>query len=151
MRQSILLLSVALVFCSATARSQPASPPTARPTTQPTTTDQKLPANYVPSGRVLYQFYCATCHGPDAKGNGPMALALKTPPADLTTLAKRHDGKFPADYVTRLLQFGGSSRTHGSADMPAWGPIFQYFDKASRLAAQKRIDNLRNYLASIQQ
>jgi mono/diheme cytochrome c family protein len=139
MRQLILLFSLALVICVAAAKSEPAS------------VDQKLPANYVPSGRVLYQFYCATCHGADAKGNGPMALALKTPPTDLTTLAKRHDGKFPTEYVTRMLQSGGSSRTHGSADMPAWGPIFQYFNKASRLAAQKRIDNLRDYLASIQQ
>src|SRR5665213_2263349 len=100
MRQMILRLSLALVICAATATSQPAS------------VDQKLPATYIPSGRVLYQFYCAQCHGADAKGNGPMALALKTPPTDLTTLAKRHDGKFPTEYVTRMLQSGGSSRTH---------------------------------------
>lgn len=139
MRKILLSFGLVLALFAAGARSEPAS------------VDQKLPATYMPSGKVLYQLYCATCHGADAKGNGPLALALKAPPTDLTTLAKRHDGKFPTEYVTQMLRFGGNSRTHGSADMPAWGPIFQYFDKSSQAAARKRIENLCNYLASIQQ
>ena len=34
--------------------------------------------------------YCASCHGLDARGNGPAAFVLKTTPPDLTALAKRH-------------------------------------------------------------
>jgi mono/diheme cytochrome c family protein len=39
------------------------------------------------SGKDMFDSYCAVCHGKDAKGNGPAATAMKTPPADLTTLA----------------------------------------------------------------
>jgi mono/diheme cytochrome c family protein len=89
-----------------------------------TRVDQALPPSYIPSGMLMYKQYCATCHGIDAKGHGPYASMLKVPPADLTTLAKRHDGKFPYDYVSNVLRFGPSPTVlHGSADMPAWGPI----------------------------
>ena len=116
----------------------------------PATGDQ-LPASYVPSGKTMFQLYCATCHGTDARGDGPMASVLKTPPANLATLTKRHGGKFPTAYVTEVLRGGTSSHAHGSSDMPTWGPIFQYFDKNSEQAVRKRIDNLCNYLASIQE
>jgi len=139
MRKAALCLILLSVFYASAASSEPSSE------------DQKLPSTYVPSGKVLYQLYCATCHGADAKGSGPLAMALKTPPPNLTLLAKRHNGKFPVDYVTRMLQFGTTSPSHGSSQMPAWGPIFQYFDKTSQEASRKRIENLRDYLASIQQ
>src|SRR6266498_4146313 len=45
-------------------------------------------------GVDTYKAYCAVCHGPAAKGNGPAATALKKVPADLTTMAKRSGGKF---------------------------------------------------------
>src|SRR6185312_15780903 len=38
-------------------------------------------------GVDTYKAYCATCHGPLAKGDGPAATALKKVPADLTTIA----------------------------------------------------------------
>ena len=38
------------------------------------------------SGEDSFNFYCATCHGRDARGAGPVATALKTQPADLTAL-----------------------------------------------------------------
>ena len=47
-------------------------------------------------GPDLYRHYCATCHGRDGKGNGPAAAALKVPPPDLTVLARRQKGVFPA-------------------------------------------------------
>lgn len=116
------------------------------------TADNTLPSNYVPSGKAMYKDYCAACHGVDGKGHGPAASMLKVPPADLTTLAKRHDGKFPYDYVSGVLRFGpGPSILHGSSDMPTWGPIFQYLDKNDELAVQERIKNLCNHLASLQQ
>ena len=78
-----------------------------------------------PSGEDLFNTYCAVCHGKDAKGNGPAAGALKVRPADLTTLAQRHGGKFPREYVNTVLQYGIEDvKAHGSKDMPIWGDIF---------------------------
>ena len=77
------------------------------------------------------------CHGLDGKESPrtTYAFMLKVPPADLSTLAKRHAGKFPYDYVSAVLRFGPSSTIlHGSADMPTWGPIFQYLDKNNERA-----------------
>lgn len=113
--------------------------------------DDTLPSNYVPSGGAIFKQYCATCHGSDAMGNGPLAASLKTPPPDLTTLAKRHDGKFPYEYVTDILKFGPGLSAHGSSEMPAWGPIFRYLNKPNDRVVQKRIKNLCDYLASLQQ
>lgn len=110
----------------------------------------QLPANFVPSGKHMFTEYCAACHGADAKGNGPARAALKVPAADLTTLAKRHGGKFPYEYVTRVLQFGPGFATHGSSDMPTWGPIFRYMDNYNRAIVDKRIKNLCDYLSSLQ-
>lgn len=47
------------------------------------------------SGPEMYKAYCAVCHGMTGKGNGPAAEALKVPPSDLTTLAKKKWRKVP--------------------------------------------------------
>jgi mono/diheme cytochrome c family protein len=118
----------------------------------------KSAANKVPeqrpiggAGRQTYLHYCASCHGVDARGNGPAAFVLKTTPPDLTTLAKRHGGKFPYDYVSKVLRFGTRILSHGSSDMPIWGPIFGSLDSYNEAAVRKRIKDLSDYLASLQQ
>jgi mono/diheme cytochrome c family protein len=110
----------------------------------------QLPPTYMPTGEQMYQQYCAACHGRDAKGHGPLAPLLKTPPPDLTTLAKRHLGKFPYEYVSNILEFGPGPSAHGSSDMPTWGPIFRYLDKQNERVVRQRIKNLCDYLASRQ-
>jgi len=102
------------------------------------------------SGKDMFVQYCAACHGADAKGNGPAASALKTPAADLTTLAKRHDGKYPRDYVANILRSGSGPAAHGSSDMPTWGPLFRVLDQGHDADVQLRIKNLNDYLASLQ-
>jgi len=109
-----------------------------------------LPPSYLPSGAVLYQQACASCHGADAKGHGPTATALKTPPPDLTTLTRRHGGRFPYDYVTSVLLVGTPLPSHGSSDMPVWGPIFKFIDKDNKQAVLKRVKNPSDYLKSLQ-
>lgn len=103
------------------------------------------------SGKQTYTQYCAACHGADARGNGPAAFALKTPPPDLTTLAKRHGGKFPYDYVFDVLRFGTRFASHGSSDMPIWGPVFGSMESYDEVAVRKRIKDLGDYLASLQE
>jgi mono/diheme cytochrome c family protein len=120
--------------------------------------NDKLAANEPPaetaavaSGKQSYLEYCAACHGADGRGMGPAASALKTPPADLTTLTKRHEGKFPDDYVATIVRFGSPIPAHGSSDMPVWGPVFGLRDNGSELAVRRRIKNLCAYLATLQE
>ncbi len=116
------------------------------------TTIKKVPAPYTPpeSGQQMYAAYCASCHGVDAKGNGPAAPALKTPPTNLTTLAAHAGGTFPAVHVQQVIRGGGTMiSAHGSADMPVWGPIFRAIDQSDS-GPTLRIANLTSYLESIQ-
>lgn len=102
------------------------------------------------AGRDSFELYCAPCHGADARGKGPVAPALKTAPPDLTQLARRNGGAFPADRVRAFVT--GTGRTlpsHGPAEMPVWGPTFRMFEADVRV--QERIKNLVEYLASRQQ
>jgi len=103
------------------------------------------------TGGDLFQFYCATCHGRDGKGKGPVAVALKSPPPDLTLLAHRNGGTFPHQQVEAFVANGGRPPvpSHGSADMPVWGPVFRGLDSSDALA-KIRIANLVEYLGSIQ-
>jgi mono/diheme cytochrome c family protein len=114
---------------------------------------QKPPAETpaVASGKQTYMEYCAACHGADGRGMGPAAPALKTPPSDLTILAKMHDGKFPEEYVTEILRFGKPIQAHGSSDMPIWGPIFGFRENGNEVAVRRRIKDLCAYLATMQE
>jgi mono/diheme cytochrome c family protein len=97
----------------------------------------------------MFGAYCAVCHGKGGKGNGPVASELKTLPPDLTTLTKRHDGKYPSNYVLEVLRNGPSTaKAHGSAEMPVWGPLFNAIGNQG--LATQRIANLNKYIESMQ-
>ena len=102
------------------------------------------------SGSEMFNSYCAPCHGKDAKGNGPAATELKNPPANLTQLAKKNNGKFPADHVASVLR-SGVAGAHGSSDMPVWGPLFSAVSGRDDSIVQMRIANLIRYLESLQE
>ena len=101
------------------------------------------------SGAGMFKDYCAVCHGKDAKGDGPAAAALKHAPADLTTLAKRHGGKFPDSYVANVLRNGVKAPAHGDAEMPVWGPLFNSMD-SDQAIMYVRISSLVSYIKSLQ-
>lgn len=98
--------------------------------------------NIPSSGKHTYEQYGASCHGADARGEGPAAFVLKTTTPDLTTLAKRHSGKFPYAYVVDVLRFGTRIFAHVSSDMPIWGPIFGSMENYDEAAVRKRIKDL---------
>ena len=52
------------------------------------------------AGAYAYRTYCASCHGADGKGEGPLTENLRFRPADLTLIAKRNGGSFPVDRVS---------------------------------------------------
>ena len=86
----------------------------------------------------------------DAKGNGPAAFAMRTPPVDLTMLARRHEGRYPAGYVVALLQFGRSLAAHGSEDMPVWGSRFKEIDPVRDPTGQQHVDDVVFYIGTLQ-
>src|SRR5262245_57827612 len=77
------------------------------------------------SGPALYKGYCSSCHGPSAKGDGPIAHALRYQPADLTQIARRAGGTFERDKVHRMIDGRDPVKGHGGPDMPLWGDAFK--------------------------
>ena len=83
-----------------------------------------LMAQDVDHGRALFQTHCATCHGADATGQGPLAAALVLQPSDLTTLSARNEGSFPLERVLSRIDGTDPLVSHGSP-MPVFGPYFE--------------------------
>jgi mono/diheme cytochrome c family protein len=100
------------------------------------------------SGEEIFKSYCATCHGSDGKGKGPMAAVLKVPPPDLTTLSRRNNGKFPADQIASVLKNGVDVPAHATAEMPIWGSTFA--DIKTHRVVTMRVTDMILYLESIQ-
>jgi mono/diheme cytochrome c family protein len=104
------------------------------------------PAN----GKAMFMEYCAVCHGPDGKGNGPAAVALTKAPADLTRVtARTADGKFPAVRISRFIEGDETILAHGTRDMPIWGDVFKSM-AGGQNATLLRVSNLTDYVKSIQ-
>ncbi len=100
---------------------------------------QKQNNEQLARGRKLFASYCASCHGVEATGNGPVAPSLKKHPPDLTRIEPKN-GKFPAEEIRKKIAGDGEVTVHGKKDMPVWGLIFSAAD----------INNLVKYLESIQ-
>jgi mono/diheme cytochrome c family protein len=102
------------------------------------------------SGQEMYRSYCAACHGTDGKGNGPAAPALKVPATDLTTLAQKNSGKYPAFKVAAVIHGDDVMAAHGSKEMPIWGDLFWSMSGGHEAEVQQRITNLNKYIESLQ-
>lgn len=100
------------------------------------------------SGAELYSQHCAVCHGTDLKGTGPAPYPFREPP-DLTTVARRHGGRFPDAYVASVLRSGVVMPAHGPAEMPVWGPDFTAAG-LDRTEVALRIRRLTDYIKSQQ-
>ncbi len=104
------------------------------------------------SGSELYTLYCASCHGVNAHGNGSIAIFLRVPPADLTQIAKRNKGVFPAEQVYQTIDGRKVVKPHGQSQMPVWGDAFM---KSATGGDEKKVSDkiqaLVAYLQSIQE
>ena len=102
------------------------------------------------NGKAMYVNYCAPCHGADAKGAGPVASELKASPTNLTVLSRNNHGKFPDAHIVTVLNSGADIKSHGSVEMPVWGPILGKMNVSNSQDRMLRISNLSRYLDSIQ-
>jgi mono/diheme cytochrome c family protein len=73
------------------------------------------------NGAELYSRFCASCHGVAGRGDGPVSKSFKTEVPDLTLIARRQGGKFPAERIERIIDGRFTLLSHGTRDMPVWG------------------------------
>ena len=106
-------------------------------------------ANKEDRGQKLYMQYCASCHGADGKGGGPVAPSLKTFIPDLTMIEKR-EGKFDQNKVQQIISGEIGFTAHGQKDMPVWGYIFRQ-KAGGQPVATANVFAMASYLKSIQQ
>ena len=113
---------------------------------------KKAPARYTSpaSGPEMFLAYCASCHGAQGMGGGPVAEHLKISVPDLTLLARQNKGVFPAVHVTQVIRGEVGVKTHGVQEMPVWGPIFLNLNNRQEAAVHMRISNLAKYIESLQ-
>jgi len=102
------------------------------------------------NGARIFQNYCASCHGVNGNGDGPVAPALNAKVPQLTTLAQRNGGMFPADRVRNIIAGDRVSAAHVSWEMPICGPIFHQIENDQDLG-YVRLQNVTEYLNTLQQ
>jgi hypothetical protein len=102
----------------------------------------------------LYEQLCASCHGAQAKGDGPVAPLIKIKVPDLTRIALRAGGEFPARDVLLTIDGRFERKAHGARDMPVWGwrlyDSTESNDEAARGQVDATLGRLVEYLGSIQ-
>lgn len=110
-------------------------------------------------GKMEFTENCASCHGVDGKGNGPLGNLLQKSPPDLTLLAKNNKGVLPINRLYEVID-GSGVPSHGSREMPVWGMEYRVEEgKALREArghydvpavVRARILTLLEYISRIQ-
>ncbi len=114
------------------------------------------PAEPVLTGKTDYLLHCASCHGTDGRGDGPVADLLKQRPTDLTRLSERNGGRFPEKRAFEVIDGSAVVKAHGTRDMPVWGEMFSVeatnaFNRPqTEREVRARIERLIDYLKSIQ-
>lgn len=105
------------------------------------------------SGEELFERFCAACHGSQARGDGPVARSLNVAVPDLTRIAERRGGRFPAQEIRETVDGRSLVRAHGTRTMPVWGYelwMEQGGDVTAEADARSLIGRLVAYLESIQ-
>ena len=109
------------------------------------------------AGAAVYARHCATCHGLEGKGGGPMAPILLLQPTDLTQLSAKNGGAFPTTRVVMRIDGRDPLVAHGSP-MPVYGDFFDTVQAVplragtgQTIMASVPVADLVSYLESLQQ
>lgn len=73
------------------------------------------------TGGNTYRLYCASCHGENGAGDGPVASALVNGAPDLRVLERNNGGVFPEAVLRTVIDGRKTLRAHGTYSMPVWG------------------------------
>jgi len=108
-------------------------------------------------GVIEYELSCMACHGLEGRGDGPDAGQLDVRPADLTQIARRNGGTFPADGLALYIDGRAMVGAHGPREMPVWGDRYRAAvpgedegAEAERIA-RERIEALVLYIETLQE
>jgi mono/diheme cytochrome c family protein len=105
------------------------------------------------AGARLYANHCASCHGAQGEGDGPVAAVMKVGVPNLRNLSLRNNGEFPLDAVRAYVDGRNLPAAHGDRYMPIWGNEFGYGDKngeADEKVIAERMDAIVGYVRSLQ-
>ena len=106
----------------------------------------------VRDGEKYFRRYCASCHGVNGAGDGPVASSLSKPPANLRLLSDKYGSPLPTAKLADLIDGRAAVRAHGNAEMPVWGERLYAMGKGERgeLGISETIGKIVAYLDSIQ-
>jgi mono/diheme cytochrome c family protein len=151
MAKSFPYIALLVIFIFTGCRETP------RAERQSTTTDtlgtaENEPRDPIERGRIAYANFCASCHGLDGAGDGPVAEYLTIPLDDLRRLKAQHGGTFPVDLVYETIDGRDDVRAHGTRVMPVWGNVWTEHDGSPmpQEYIEKRINEIVEYVRSIQ-
>jgi mono/diheme cytochrome c family protein len=102
-------------------------------------------------GAELFATHCASCHGVQGEGDGPVAAVMQVAVPNLRTLSQRNGDTFPADTVAQFIDGRDLPQSHGDRYMPVWGDTFTTAgEPASESVVEQRIDALVEFLRKLQ-
>lgn len=114
-----------------------------------------MAADYVSMpGQELYKRFCASCHGAEAHGDGPVAASFKIEVPDLTLIARRHGGTFSPELIEKIIDGRYLIGAHGTRDMPVWGEEFtrsEIGNPDAERAARTVMTRIVEFLSTLQQ
>jgi mono/diheme cytochrome c family protein len=134
-RTCVAALAALALACGGESKApEPAAAPTpatapAAPAAPSAPTPAPAPAAAAPTGSLrgdaaagaqLYATYCASCHGPEGKGDGPVAATLNPRPANHTDHV--YMGSLSDEHLYQVISKGGAS-VGKSPLMAPWGGV----------------------------
>jgi len=105
------------------------------------------------SGEDLYRRFCASCHGLEGRGNGPVATSLRVEVPDLTRTASRSRSADQRERIVRIIDGRYILGAHGTRLMPVWGEDLARLEIGNpdaERSAQIIIRRLADYVSSLQ-
>lgn len=105
------------------------------------------------SGAETFDRFCASCHGAQGRGDGPVAPGLAIAVPDLSLLQERRGADYRDATLRKIIDGREVIIYHGTRYMPVWGYEFwveEGADEAAEASVETIIENLIDYIESLQ-